>query len=93
MVYCIRELNWRKAPSEIKVFRNYAQYDPVKFSDELKGVVWNCDENPFGASEEQNICVDELWTDFETIFLEVADRHAPLIQKKVRGLDNNPWIR
>ena len=36
--------------------------------------------------------MDELWTVFETKFLEVADRHCPLIQKKVRGMDNCPWM-
>ena len=58
--------------------------------------VWNCDEDPSGTSEEQSICfsafVDELWTDLETKFLEMANCHAPLIQKKVRSLDNCPWL-
>ena len=35
---------------------------------------------------------DELWSVFETKFLEVADRHAPLIQKKVRDMENSPWM-
>ena len=82
-----------KAPPQVKVFRNYVNYDPVKFSDELKGVDLNCEQDPCGTYEEQNACVDELWTDFESIFLKVANRHSPhYIQKKVRGLDNCPWM-
>ena len=35
---------------------------------------------------------DELWSGFKAKFVAVADRHAPLIQKKVRGVDNCPWM-
>ena len=38
------------------------------------------------------ICVDKLWLNFKSAFLKVADRHAPLIQKRVRGVDNCPWM-
>lgn len=89
MVYCIRKRNWMKRPSETKVFRNYAKYDPVQFGQDLKNVDWNV---PAGTSEEHDICVDHLWAHFKFSFLTVADRHAPLIQKRVRGYDNCPWI-
>ena len=92
MVYCIRKLNWMKAPPEVKVFRNYAKYDPDKFSDELKRIDWNCEQDPSGTNVSEKVNVNELWTDFESKFLEVADRHAPLIQKTVRGLNSCPWI-
>ena len=91
MVYCIRKLNWVKAPPEVKVFWNYAKYDPTMFSDDLKSVDWNIDRDPSGINERQD-CVDELWSDFKAKFVAVADRHAPLIQKKVRGIDNCPWM-
>ena len=32
------------------------------------------------------------WTDFKRVFVTVADRHAPVIQKRVRGVDNCPWL-
>ena len=91
MVYCIRKLNWMKAPPEVKVFRNYAKYDPTMFSDDLKSVDWNIDQDPSGINERQD-CVDELWSDFKAKFVAVADRHAPLIPKKVRSIDNCPWM-
>ena len=37
-------------------------------------------------------CVDKPWLNFKSAFLKVADRHAPLIQKRVRGVDNCPWM-
>lgn len=29
---------------------------------------------------------------FETTFISVAENHAPIIQKRVRGIDNCPWL-
>ena len=92
MIYCIRKLNWMKAPPEVKVFRNYAKYDPAKFCDDLRGVDWDGNVDSSGTTNEHNVCVDELWSNFKSSFLTVADRHAPLIQKRVRGLDNCPWM-
>ena len=47
-----------------------------------------------GISLNQNsfLLSDEIWTVFETKFLEVADRHALLIQKKVCDMENCPWM-
>lgn len=81
-----------EAASEVKVFRNHIKYDPVKFSDKLKGVDWDCEQDPSGTNEEQNACVDELWTDFENKILEVVDRHVPFILTNVCGLGNCPWM-
>ena len=36
--------------------------------------------------------VDQLWHDLETTFVLVADRHTPVIQRRVRGRDNCPWL-
>lgn len=89
MVYCIRKINWMKAPPDVKVFRNYAKYDSNKFCEELRGVVWY-DEND--SSWTPIAGVNELWTSFKSSFLKVADRHAPLIQKRVRGLNTCKWM-
>ena len=70
---------------------NYAKYDPTMFSDDLKSVDWNIDRDPSGINERQD-CVDELWSDFKAKFVAAANRHALLIQKKVRGIDNCPWM-
>ena len=36
--------------------------------------------------------VDQPWHDFKSAFVSVADRHAPIIQRCVRGIDNCPWV-
>ena len=48
--------------------------------------------NSSGTANENVISVDKLWLNFKAAFLKVADRHAPLIQKRVRGVDNCPWM-
>ena len=35
--------------------------------------------------------LDQLWHDFKSAFVSVADRHA-IIQRRVRGIDNCPWL-
>ena len=90
MVFCIRKLNWMKAVPETKIFRNYAKYDPAKFCEDLRGVNWVDSMNSSGTANENVICVDKVWLNFKSAFLKVADRHAPLIQKRVRGIDNCP---
>ena len=81
-----------KAAPEIKIFRNYAKYDTAKFCEDLRGVNWVDSMNSSGTANENVICVDKLWLNFKSAFLKVADRHAPLIQKRVRGVDNCPWM-
>ena len=90
--FCIRQLNWMKAAPETKLFRNYAKQDPAKFCENLRGVNWFDRMNSSGTANENVICVDKLWLNFKSAFLKVADRHAPLIQKRVRGVDNCPWM-
>ena len=92
MVFCIRKLNWMKAAPETKIFRNYAKYDPAKFCEDLRSVNWVDGMNSSGTANENVICVDKLWLNFKSAFLKVADCHAPLIQKRVRGVDNCPWM-
>ena len=36
--------------------------------------------------------VDQRWDDFKSAFVSVADRHAPIIQRRVRWIDNGPWL-
>ena len=88
LVYCVRKLNWRKAPAQIKTFRNYANYNPSDFRRDHEGVTWNSVSAPDGPP----VGVNDLWTDFKRAFVTVADRHAPVIQKRVRGVDNCPWL-
>ena len=87
LVYCVRKINWRKAPAQFKTFRNYANYYPCDFRRDLEGVTWNSVSTPDGPP----VGVNDLWADFKRAFVMVADRHAPVIQKRMRGVDNCPW--
>lgn len=59
-VYCIRKLNWVRTPPEVKCFRNYAKYDPLKFCDDLRNVDWNANENSHDETNVNNVCVAML---------------------------------
>ena len=68
------------------------KYDPAKFCEDLRSVNWVDGMNSSGTANENVICIDKLWLNFKSAFLKVADCHVPLIQKRVRGVDNCPWL-
>ena len=88
LVYCVRKINWRKAPAQFKTFGNYANYNPCDFRRDLEDVTWNSVSTPDGPPVD----VNDLWADFKRAFVMVADRHAPVIQKRVCAVDNCPWL-
>ncbi|XP_048582992.1 uncharacterized protein LOC5512908 isoform X1 [Nematostella vectensis] len=89
LVYCVRKLYWKWAPAQTKTFRNYANYDSRKFCEDLKGFDWNSVLTPNGQAVTG---VDDLWNGFKSAFMCIADSHAPVIQKRVRSVDNCPWL-
>ena len=86
MVFCVWKLNSKRAPAETKVFRNYANYDPKKFCQEMGSVDWDSLGNSNGQDEPPKT-IDDVWSNFRSAFLNVADKHAPFIQKRVRGIN------
>ena len=84
MTFCMRKINWQKAPPQMKIFRNYAKYDRDDFCEDLKKIDFDCSMD--------NTDVNELWHSFKEKFTSVAERHAPTILKRVRGLNNCPWL-
>jgi hypothetical protein len=98
MVFCVRKLNWKWGSPQLKRVRNYTNYEPKKFCQDLKNVNWSS-VNPEGVQYTDQChvtghkrIINEQWLSFVSVFFQVADRHAPLIQKRVRGLDNCPWL-
>ena len=87
LVYCIRKLNWKKAPAQMKTFRNYANYGSSEFRRDLAGIDWN-----LNSIDGQTARVNELWDHFKTSLVSAADKHAPVIHKRVRGVDVCPWL-
>ena len=76
-------LTCRKRHLKLKLSGNY---NPVHFCQDLKGVCNTFIPSGFVTN------VDQLWQDFKSAFFSVADRHAPIIQRRVRGIDNCPWL-
>ena len=68
-----------------KNIRNYANYDHNALCDKLSGI-------ELIPSGDINTCVNDLWHSFSSAFVSIANRHAPVIQKLVRGIDNCPWL-
>jgi hypothetical protein len=88
VVLCVRKVNWRKLPAKTRIFRNCANCNHASFCSDLNKIEWEKALNP---TADSNITVDGLWTNFKDIFLSVANDHAPLMEKRVRGKPN-PWI-
>ena len=95
MVYVVRKINWKKAPAQFITYRSYANYDPFSFSKESEIKLQATEGPPSGhvnnsQSDEQD--VEVLWNEFRSTFVYTADRHAPIIQKCVRGNDGCSWM-
>ena len=76
MVYCIRKLNWKRAPAQIKTFRNYVNYDANNFCNDLNDVNLTPENIP-----DEDLCdqpVNDLWNTFKLAFVSVAENHAPV---------------
>ena len=92
MVFCVRKLNHMKAPAQTQLLRNYAKYDPNLFCQDLNKVEWDTLEIPSATNDQRSFCLNEQWSNFKSAFVRVADCHAPLILKRVRGINNCPWM-
>ena len=87
LVYCVRKINCKKFSVQTKLFRNYAKYNSEAFCSDLDDVDWE----QLCNSTRNNMSVNELWSNFKDNFVAVADLHAPLMEKRVRG-KACPWL-
>ena len=92
LVFCVRKINSTESPPEIRTFRNYAKFDREKFKHELREVDWNVSEESLETSQSNQLHVEEHWNNFKTKFITVVDHHANVIQKRMRGTNNCPWM-
>ena len=72
-----------KAPPKSFEFRSYKSYNKDAFVNDLKQVPWSIVD----SISEIDDCVF-LW---ERLFSGIADLHAPIMFKRVKGF-KNPWI-
>ena len=85
LVYLCRKLSIPKAPPKTVLIRHYKNYDVNKFNNDLREI--------FSLPLDPAILNDPnaLWNDFKTKFLSVADKHAPIRQRRVRS-EYKPWL-
>ena len=76
LIGCARKLNNVKFNPRIITCRNFANYDPKLFCEELNSV--NFEE------VYSSICVNKAWVSFRDILQRYIDKHAPLISKKLK---------
>ena len=83
LVGMIIKKNNRKFIPRMVYKRNYAKYDIESFKKDLRNQPWTQVTNEASASSG--------WSTFKRLLTNVIDKHAPLVQKKIRGRDC-PWL-
>ena len=72
-----------KAKPRILEYRSYKNFDPTLFNDDLRNIPWYIVEN------EDN--VNDAFFTWNKMFSEVADQHAPVKRRRVKGT-TLPWM-
>ena len=86
LIYATRKLNSvRKGDTQNLVeFRNFRKFNVESFLSDLYLLPW--------VELDSKQHVDEMWTCWKTLFLEVLDKHAPKRSVKIRKNGNVPWF-
>ena len=77
LIGCARKLHNVKFNPRIITCRNFANYDPKLFCEELTSANF---EEVYSST-----CVNKVWAFFRDILQRRIDKHAPLISKEVKG--------
>ena len=83
-VYCRRKINTTKFAFRIIQCRNYCRYNPVNLRNDVRDIDWT-------PVYENNTDVNSAVTYLTTELREIFNRHAPLIEKRIRGKPSD-WI-
>ncbi|CAB4042566.1 Hypothetical predicted protein, partial [Paramuricea clavata] len=85
LVYLCRKLSIPKAPPKTVFTKHYQNYNVNQFNNDLSEV--------FSLPLDSAILTDPnaLWNDFKNKFLSVADKHAPIRQRRVKS-KYKPWL-
>uniref|UniRef100_A0ABM0MXH9 RNA-directed DNA polymerase from mobile element jockey-like n=1 Tax=Saccoglossus kowalevskii TaxID=10224 RepID=A0ABM0MXH9_SACKO len=67
-------------------FRDYSKLDIIKFKNELESQNWS---DVYNSND-----VDNVYDAFSGTFLNICNKHAPLITKQIgsRTIPKNPWL-
>ena len=83
LICCSRKVNNVKIHPRIITCRNFTNYDQKLFCEELESMNFN---QVFASS-----CVNTAWSILKNILQQCIDKHAPLLEKKVKGR-LCPWL-
>ena len=83
LVFCILKVGVTKVKPRIIEFCSYKSYNANTFIEDLNNVPWHVVQN------EDN--VDDAVLTWNKLFLEVADSHAPIKRRRVKGI-HPPWM-
>ena len=84
LVYLCRKISLPKQSPKIVCSRQFKNYNVENFRNDLREII-----NPTFLTNDPNL----LWNDWKTKFLEIADEHAPIRQRRVKSLTNCPFHR
>ena len=73
----MRKLHGIKHPSKTVTCRNFSNYNPNKFCNDLKSFDF--------SSIYSSSCVHQAWSHLKFILHKLIDKHAPFITKKMKG--------
>ena len=82
MIGTVRKLNSLRFNPRVLSCRNYKNYNSAQFNNDLKDAPWG---GVYNASD-----LEKTYDNFEYIVAESVEKHAPMVQRKVRGL-HCPW--
>ena len=83
MVGCVRKINWVKFKPRLIKCHDYRKYNPKEMSEDLRKQNW------YPVLNSRN--VNNAWNTMKNIMLEIFDKHAPRLMKKVKG-KLAPWL-
>ena len=84
LVYTCRKISTQKGKPKIVETRQFKNFNRQAFERDLNQAF-------AGSNVYHHNDPNEIWKVWKTIFLAIADKHAPLRHRKVRS-NYNPWI-
>ena len=84
LVYICRKISILKEPPKIVFSRQFENYSSYQFKEELRLSFYT---SRYSTSNDPNV----LWNEFKSNFLAVAEKHAPIRQRRVKR-EHKPWL-
>ena len=86
LIYVVRKINASTKTNRTREisFRNFKHFNSIAFQNDLFRQPWHTVDT---------LCnVDQKWNLWKELFLDVLDKHAPIMSRRVRNKGSVPWI-